>query len=131
MSEEGWAALPAYIEGKGGYDRWDVERLVRFAGSQKAGARIVESIEQELAKNNVGHLPAKLPTDGSCRVLLYIKDKPGLGRVLQLAHELATQDSDETTGSRVLRLEALLDVYRAAVHRPTEREHAGDAGVQA
>ncbi|MFG2774985.1 hypothetical protein [Streptomyces sp. NPDC048350] len=119
MHENEWAGLSAYLEGKGGYDRWDVERLVRISGSQKAGARIVERIEQELAKHNIGHLPSKLPTDGTCRVLLYTKTTPGLGSVLGLVHELATQE-DDATNDRVLRLESLLDVYNASM--PTVRE---------
>lgn len=131
MTEQPWDKLPAYIDFNGGYELWDVERLVRFAGSQKAGARIVERIEQQLAENNIGHLPTKLPTDGACRVLLYNKDQPNLGYVLRLIHELATQEVNDNTNPSIHQLNTLLDgistVYQPNAARDAAARHGGKA----
>jgi hypothetical protein len=107
--EEAWAKLPGYLAAIGGYDLWSVEMLVRFDGAQRAGSRIIERIERQLAANNVGHLPARLPTDSNCRVLIYSRDQPNLGFVLRLVHELATQDVDDNTNASVHQLKVLLD----------------------
>ncbi|MFD7993758.1 hypothetical protein [Streptomyces mexicanus] len=128
MTDQAWAKLPAYIDFSGGYDLWDVERLVRFAGSQKAGARIVERIEQQLAENNIGHLPAKLPTDSTCRVLLYNKDQPNLGFILRLIQELATGEVNDDTNASIHQLKTLLDgisaVYQPNAQRDAAARHA-------
>ncbi|WP_329127312.1 hypothetical protein [Streptomyces sp. NBC_01465] len=126
-TEKAWAELPALIDFAGGYDLWDVERLVRFAGSQKAGLRIVERVEQQLAENNIGHLPTKLPTDGTCKVLLYNKDQPNLGYVLSLVHELATQDVNDNTNGSIHQLKSLLDgimSFRPTAQRDAVARHA-------
>ncbi|MZE74671.1 hypothetical protein [Streptomyces sp. SID5789] len=106
---EAWAELPNLIAFRGGYDLWDVETLVRFDGAQRAGARIIKRIEQQLALNNIGHLPGRLPTDSNCRVLLYNKDQPNVGFLIRLIHDLATDDVNENTNSTVYQLKSLLD----------------------
>ncbi|MGW0692795.1 hypothetical protein [Streptomyces sp. NPDC002738] len=121
-TEQAWGKLPALIDFAGGYELWDVEMLVRFAGSQKAGVRIVERVEQQLAENNIGHLPTKLPTDSTCKVLLYNKDQPNLGFVLRLVHELATQDANDDTNASIHQLKTMLDGIMA--FRPTARRDA-------
>ncbi|WP_371605061.1 hypothetical protein OG345_41685 (plasmid) [Streptomyces sp. NBC_01220] len=119
-TEQTWANLPAFIDFSGGYSLWDVERLVRLTGSERAGSQIIKGIEQLLAENNIGHLPAKLPTDSTCRVLLYNRDQPNLGYILRLVHELATQDVDEDTNAHVHQLNLLLGGYV----RPTAASEA-------
>ncbi|GAA2271744.1 hypothetical protein GCM10010415_43070 [Streptomyces atrovirens] len=114
--KEAWAKLPGYIAAIGGYDLWSVEMLVRFDGAQRAGARIIERIEQRLAANNVGHLPGRLPRDGNCRVLLYSKDQPNVGFILRLVHQLATQEVNDDTNALVQQLKMMLD-GNAAVQR--------------
>ncbi|WUH90389.1 hypothetical protein OG900_09925 [Streptomyces sp. NBC_00433] len=110
MSDQAWARLPEIIGYPGReFDLWDVETLVRLDGFQKAGARIIEHIEQQLAKNNIGHLPAKLPTDSTRQVLLYRKDVPGICHILSLVHQLATQDAGDGTNGAVNQLNSLLD----------------------
>ncbi|MFI9078753.1 hypothetical protein ACIGW8_20135 [Streptomyces sioyaensis] len=127
-NEQAWAELPALIDFSGGYDLWDVERLVLFAGSQKAGARIIERIEQQLAENNIGHLPTKLPTDSTCRVLLYNKDQPNLGFILRLVHDLATHEADDNTNASIHQLKTLLDgistMYQPNARRDAAARHA-------
>ncbi|MFF0698354.1 hypothetical protein ACFYU4_37690 [Streptomyces tendae] len=123
MTEQAWAKLPALIDFNGGYDLWDVERLVFFDGHQKAGARIVERIEQQLAENGIGHLPTKLPTDSTCQVLLYNKDQPNLGYVLRLVHELATQEVNDNTNPSIHQLNTLLNGISTA-WQPTARRDA-------
>lgn len=109
MAEQAWANLPALIDLHGGYDLWDVEQLVLFAGSTKPGAIIIQGIEQKLAEHNIGHLPTRLPTRGKCPVLLYNKDQPNLGYVLSLVHQLATQEVDDGTNGSAHQLKTLLD----------------------
>jgi hypothetical protein len=118
--EEAWAKLPGYIAAIGGYDLWSVETLVRFDGAQRAGARIIERIEQRLAENNVGHLPGRLPRDGNCRVLLYNMDQPNVGFIIRLVHELATRDVDDQTNASVHQLKTMLD-GNAALQRSLGR----------
>ncbi|WP_328491279.1 hypothetical protein [Streptomyces zaomyceticus] len=108
MHENEWAGLSANLKIQGGFAEWYVEGLVRLAGSQKAGARIIESIEQKLAQNNIGHLPSKLPTDSTRLVLLYTKDQPGLSFIVRLVHDLATQDPDSGSNVEVRGLHSLL-----------------------
>ncbi|MGW0032986.1 hypothetical protein ACWDXD_24615 [Streptomyces sp. NPDC003314] len=105
-----WAALHALLDNEGGYLHWPLEHLVRYAGSQRAGARVVERIERELAENGIGHLPGKLTTEGGLRVLLYPKtsDSPTL-MLVRLVHELAAQPVSETTPVKVEALELLLN----------------------
>ncbi|MFJ7114944.1 hypothetical protein ACIQW4_17450 [Streptomyces albogriseolus] len=111
-AEDAWAELPKLIRFPYGFELWDVERLVRFDGAQRAGARIIERIEQQLAKNNIGHLPTKLPTDGTCQVLLYCKDEPGLPFIVRLVHDLATKDVNDDTNASVHMLHTLLQAMR-------------------
>jgi hypothetical protein len=112
MSDDNrWAALPALLDNHGGYLHWPLEQLVRYAGKQRAGARVVERIEQELAENGIGHLPGKLTPDGELRVLLYTKTNASpLLALVGLVHDLAAQPVSETTHSKVHTLEALLSV---------------------
>ncbi|MEU3199635.1 hypothetical protein [Streptomyces sp. NPDC006996] len=109
-----------------GHEARDVESLVRIAGAQKAGARVIERIEQKLADHNIGHLPTKLPTDSTRRVLLYSKEHDGIGYLLSLVHELALQDPADELNATVHRLDfALKEVTslklnadRRGVNRP-------------
>jgi hypothetical protein len=109
-----------------GHEARDVEDLVRLAGAQKAGARVIERIEQKLADHNIGHLPTKLPTDSTRRVLLYSKEHNGIGYLLSLVHELALQDPADERNTTVHRLDfALKEVTslklnadRRGVNRP-------------
>ncbi|MFF4543660.1 hypothetical protein ACFY1J_05345 [Streptomyces sp. NPDC001406] len=91
-----------------GHEARDVENLVRLAGAQKAGARVIERIEQKLAEHNIGHLPTKLPTDSTRRVLLYSKDHNGVGYLLSLVHELALQDPADERNTTVHNLDHVL-----------------------
>ncbi|MEU1592799.1 hypothetical protein ABZ468_08035 [Streptomyces sp. NPDC005708] len=122
MTAQPWDKLPALIDFEGGFSLWDVERLVRFAGSERAGARIIERIEQQLAENNIGHLPTKLPTDGTCRVLLYNRDRPNLGFVLRLVHDLATQEANDNTSATVCQLKMLLGGISEAYQPNAQRD---------
>ncbi|MBZ6253576.1 hypothetical protein KVH27_35080 [Streptomyces olivaceus] len=91
-----------------GHEARDVEDLVRLAGAQKAGARVIERIEQKLAAHDIGHLPSKLPTDSTRRVLLYSKDHNGIGYLLSLVQELALQDPADERNATVHRLDFAL-----------------------
>jgi hypothetical protein len=99
---------------------------VRLVGAQKAGARVMERIEQKLAEHNIGHLPTKLPTDSTRRVLLYSKEHDAIGYLLSLVHELALQDPVDERNATVHRLDfALKEVTslklnadRRGVNRP-------------
>ncbi|MCD9904595.1 hypothetical protein LUR56_39975 [Streptomyces sp. MT29] len=88
-----------------GHETLDVEDLVRRIGAQKAGVRVIERIEQKLKDHNIGHLPTKLPTDSTRRVLLYAKEHDGIGYVLGLVHELALQDPADDRNTTVQRLD--------------------------
>ncbi|MFI8206752.1 hypothetical protein [Streptomyces sp. NPDC085937] len=121
-TEDAWAELPTLIRSPYGFVLWDVETLVRFDGAQRAGARIIERIEQQLAKNNIGHLPAKLPTDGTCQVLLYCRDEPGLSFIVRLVHDLATQDVNDNTNTTVHMLHALLQGMKNASQAGTGKD---------
>lgn len=115
-----WTRLAATLKFIKGYATWDVEQLVRLIGSQKAGARVIERVEQKLAENNIGHLPTKLPTDSARRVLLYSKEHASLGYILSLVHQLATQDPADGENSTVNQLESLLNGI-SALSRATAR----------
>lgn len=112
MYDNEWAGLAGQIRFRGGFEKYDVEELVRLIGHQKPGARVIERIEQKLAENNIGHLPTKLPTEGARRVLLYSKDQAGLGFVLHLVHRLATEDPADGNSATVNQLETLLGAIR-------------------
>lgn len=126
-AEHTWASLPAFIDFSGGYVLWDIEMLVRLGGSQKAGARIIEGIEQQLAENHVGHLPAKLPTDSTRPVILYNKDQPNLGIVLSMVAQLASPEVNDNSGT-VHQLKILLDTisrtYQPNIQREAAARHA-------
>lgn len=104
---DGWETLAHGLRWAGHQAR-DVEDLVRLAGAQKAGARVIERIEQKLAKLNIGHLPTKLPADSTRRVLLYSKEHNGIGYLLSLVHELALQDPADEQNATVRRVDRLL-----------------------
>ncbi|MFF3036472.1 MULTISPECIES: hypothetical protein [Streptomyces] len=123
ITENPWAELPSLIDFEGGYSLWDVDRLVRLAGSRKPGARIIEGIEKQLAELNIGHLPAKLPTTGTQSVLLYSKDRPNLGFVLTLVHNLATAEANDPTSGLVNQLHSLLNGISTA-YQPTAARDA-------
>ncbi|MFF4057687.1 hypothetical protein ACFYZ0_18260 [Streptomyces sp. NPDC001708] len=111
--EEAWAKLPRYLDMIGGYDLWHVETLVRFDGSERAGARIIERITEKLAEHQIGHLPGRLPTDGNCPVLLYSKTNTDIGFLISLVHQLATQDVSDHTSPSVHQLNSLLKGHTA------------------
>ncbi|MGK5692814.1 hypothetical protein ACSNOJ_07825 [Streptomyces sp. URMC 128] len=91
-----------------GHEARDVEGLVRLIGAQKAGARVIERIERKLADHNIGHLPTRLPTDSTRRVLLYSKEHEGVGFMLSLVHELAIQDPADERNAVVHQLDSSL-----------------------
>ncbi|MFE0654642.1 hypothetical protein ACFVZH_39685 [Streptomyces sp. NPDC059534] len=109
MYADEWAGLSANLKFQDGFATWDVWQLVKLIGAKKAGARIIESIEQKLAENNIGHLPTKLPTDSTRRVLLYAKDHADTGFIVRLIHELALQEPDDGDNRSVHQLEILLN----------------------
>ena len=108
-----WGRLAATLKFVNGYGTRDVEELVRLIGSQKAGARVIERIEQKLAEHNIGHLPTRLPTDSTRRVLLYSKEHVGLGYILSMVHQLAVQDPADGDSATVYQLESLLNSISA------------------
>ncbi|MGP3777134.1 hypothetical protein ACTWJ8_40500 (plasmid) [Streptomyces sp. SDT5-1] len=113
MTDKSWGELDewerlAHTLRWAGHEARDVEDLVRLIGSQKAGARVIERIEQKLAEHNIGHLPTRLPTDSTRRVLLYSKENVGVGYVLSLVHELAVQDPADEHNASVNQLDSLL-----------------------
>jgi len=111
MTTAQWDSLPNLIEFSGGYLNWNVSELLGLAG-----ARAVEGIEQELAERNIGLLPPRIPRDRSCRVLLYTRDRHGLGVVLHAARQLAAGETPEgmSVDDQVDVLAALLDMYQRA-----------------
>ncbi|MFB6629991.1 hypothetical protein ACFCWY_08855 [Streptomyces sp. NPDC056362] len=116
MFENEWAALSANLKFQNGFAAWDVQQLVALVGAKKAGARIIESVEQKLAENNIGHLPTKIPTDSNRRVLLYAKDHAGIGFIVRQVHQLALQDPDSGDSGAVRHLEMLLNSVSAMMH---------------
>ncbi|WP_331763596.1 hypothetical protein OH738_40775 (plasmid) [Streptomyces hirsutus] len=115
-----WARLAATLKYVNGYATQDVEQLVRLIGAQKAGSRVIERIEQKLAEHNIGHLPTRLPTDSTRRVLLYSKEHVGIGFTLSLIHQLATQEPRDGENATVHQLESLLKGM-SAVQRAIRR----------
>ncbi|MER5737336.1 hypothetical protein ABT117_16880 [Streptomyces sp. NPDC002262] len=109
---EEWAGLPGMLRLKGGFMAWYVADLVRLAGAQRAGVRVVERIEQKLAENGIGHLPPRLPFDGSRQALLYAKSYSSFGSLLHRISTLATQDPAEGNNAKVTELETLLTHLR-------------------
>jgi hypothetical protein len=106
-----------------GHEARNVEDLVRLIGAQKAGARVIERIEQKLAQHNIGHLPTQLPTDSTRRVLLYSREHDGIGHVLDLIHELALQDPADEQNATVHELDRLLKIITS--HELNARRRAG------
>ncbi|MDH6629415.1 hypothetical protein M2271_007251 [Streptomyces sp. LBL] len=123
-----WGRLAATLKFIKGYAAWDVEQLVRLIGSQKAGARVIERIEEKLAEKNIGHLPTRLPTDSTRRVLLYSKEHVGLGYILSLVHQLATQEPADGENATVYQLESLLNGI-SALTRVTGRTDGRSSNV--
>ncbi|MFJ4151969.1 hypothetical protein ACIP10_30960 [Streptomyces galbus] len=111
-AEKVWAGLSQMLAGSGGYRVLNIESLVNFEGAQRAGANIIKRIEQRLAEANIGHLPTRLPTDSTCKVLLYNRDQPNVGFLIRLIHDLAIQEVGDDTNASVLRLQAVLDAER-------------------
>ncbi|MFF7838816.1 hypothetical protein ACFZC6_08370 [Streptomyces ossamyceticus] len=108
-----------------GHEARDIENLVHLIGAQKAGARVIERIEQKLADHNIGHLPTRLPTDSTRRVLLYSKEHEGVGFMLSLVHELAIQDPADEQNGIVHRLdERLKDITSLWLGGARRREEA-------
>lgn len=87
-----WTNLPAWIEQCGGFALTDVELLLNLSEEKMAGSRIVADIERRLEAAGVGHLPPRLPTSRSGRVLLYKKDS-GAGLILEFARLLAREET--------------------------------------
>jgi hypothetical protein len=104
------ANLPMLIEHTGGFVEWNVEMLLNLVGAKAAGVRIIERLEQELAALDIGHLPARLPRDRARPVLLYNQDRPGLGTLLHLTRQLATnpEPADDAETDAKVRLLAML-----------------------
>ncbi|MCG8971773.1 hypothetical protein [Streptomyces sp. CL12-4] len=120
MTDDRWSAYRTWIETDGNWRVVGVHELLRvLMGKQRAGARIVEKLEEELAAHNIGHLPPRIPRDQYAQVLLYNKDSSGLGFVMHLTRQLAEGKTPDgtTTDQQVLMIAQLLETYRAA---PTE-----------
>jgi hypothetical protein len=99
MSTDQWDGLSELIEFNGDYLNWSVSELLELAGARRAGARVVEDIERELAARNIGHLPPHIPRDGTCRVLLYTWKRGVLGPILHLVRQVAAGETSD--GKRV------------------------------
>ncbi|MET8517770.1 hypothetical protein [Streptomyces sp. NPDC005077] len=88
MTDSPWKAYALMIEQIGTYRATRVSELLSVAGRVKAGALIVEDIERELAANNIGHFPPRIPREKNARVLLYNQDRAGLGFVMHMVRQL-------------------------------------------
>lgn len=113
MTEALWETYAATVELSGGYRNTTVQELLAVAGKKAAGARIVETIEQELAAQNIGHFPPKIPRDQTARVLLYNQARPGLGTILHMVRQLSEgHASVEDSNRRIVGLSMLLDAIQ-------------------
>ncbi|MFF7838817.1 hypothetical protein ACFZC6_08375 [Streptomyces ossamyceticus] len=117
MNDRAWEGYRLLIESSGNCHVVGVHELVRvLMGKERAGVRIVEELERELAKHNIGHLPPRIPRDHKAQVLLYLQDRGGLGFVLHLVHQLVEGEAPSgiTTDDQVRMLAMLLNTYRPA-----------------
>ncbi|MFD4763252.1 hypothetical protein ACFWOJ_31690 [Streptomyces sp. NPDC058439] len=116
MSDERWTTYALMIEKIGTYRNTKVSELLSVAGRGKAGARIVEDIEQNLAAVNIGHFPPQIPRDQNARVLLYNQDRAGLGFVMHMVRQLAEGQgpAGATADEQIRGLSMLLDAHRLA-----------------
>lgn len=126
MNASPWDALPQMIEAGGGFEQTTVEFLLAVARSQKAGARVVEDIERELAERNISHFPPRLPRDRNRKVLLYNKARPDLGGLLHIVRELSAEQgsgepvTDAKIGALGMILKHYADSARAAAKSTVE-----------
>jgi hypothetical protein len=113
-----WDSLPAIIERSGGFLPMNVLALRKFDGAGAAKVNVVARIEHELATRKIGHLPSVIPRDQNAQVLLYNQDKPNMGMVLHLAHQLAQgrSDSGQNPSELVFMLDMALKMYGPATH---------------
>lgn len=118
--------LPGLIEVSGGAVEWPVATLLGFVGAKAAGVQILKSLEQDLAALGIGHLPVRLPNAGKRRVLLYVQDRPGIGSVMHLTRQLATNQptDDAETDEVVSRLATLLSAQQKAIEKAAREERA-------
>ncbi|MGW0692794.1 hypothetical protein [Streptomyces sp. NPDC002738] len=122
MTDAPWKTYALMIEKIGTYRATRVSELLSVAGRVKAGALIVEGIERELAANNIGHFPPRIPRDHNAQVLLYNKDRAGLGFVMHMVRQL-TEGQDPagaTTDDQIRMLSMLLDAHQ----RPLKEDAA-------
>ncbi|MFB7403350.1 hypothetical protein ACFCZR_24555 [Streptomyces rubiginosohelvolus] len=124
-SMDGWARLAATLKFvHHGHASRSVEELVHLVGAQKAGARVIERVEQKLAEHTIGHLPTKLPNDSTRQVLLYSKDgAEGLSYIIRLIHELATDGPAASENATVHQLDSLLKAV-TSVHTALDQNEA-------
>ncbi|MGX1268063.1 hypothetical protein [Streptomyces phaeoluteigriseus] len=106
MTATPWETYAGIIAAEGGYRQMRVQELLAVAGARKAGRRIVEEIERDLAAQNLGHFPTRLPTDQTACVLLYNVDQQGLGGLLHLVRKLT--EAGTSINSEIATLHALL-----------------------
>ncbi|MET8270735.1 hypothetical protein [Streptomyces sp. NPDC005096] len=116
MTDARWKTYALMIENIGTYRATKVSELLSVAGRVKAGVQIVEGIERELAANNIGHFPPRIPRDQNARVLLYNQDRAGLGFLMHMVRQLTEgQDTAGATADEQIRLlSMLLDGHRLA-----------------
>ncbi|MFG3263395.1 hypothetical protein [Streptomyces bobili] len=123
MTDNRWNSYRLIIETSGNCHVTGVYELLSVLGKQRAGARIVEELERELAAHNIGHLPPRIPRDQNAQVLLYNQDSPGFGIVLHLVQQLSAGETpaNMTTDDQVRMLAILLNTYRSAAKEDAKR----------
>ncbi|MFJ1552754.1 hypothetical protein [Streptomyces mirabilis] len=106
MTTTPWKTYAEIIAAEGGLRDARVQELLAVAGERKAGRRIIEGIERELAAQGVGHFPTTLPPDQNAMVMLYSQNLQGPGRLLHLVRQLT--ETGTSTNSEIVTLHALL-----------------------
>jgi hypothetical protein len=94
MTATMWKNHATMVEFGGGYHQPTVRKLLTVAGNQAAGARIVETIERELAAQHIELFPTQIPRDQNAFVLLYNQERQGPGSLLHLVRQLTETKED-------------------------------------
>ncbi|MET8696911.1 hypothetical protein ABZV65_30725 [Streptomyces bauhiniae] len=105
MTVTAWEGYALLFEGHG-HRMVRVQELLAVAGHRKAGARILESIEEALAHQEIRHFPTRLPRDQTALILLYRQDQQGVGALLDLVRQLT--ESGHATGPEITFLHMLV-----------------------
>ncbi|MCM2518307.1 hypothetical protein ACH4FA_36905 [Streptomyces sp. NPDC017966] len=119
MTENRWDKYRTIIESSGNFHVAGVHELLRVMGKQRAGAIIVQDLEEALAAHNIGHLPPRIPRDQNAKILLYNQDMPGAGFVLHLVRQLVAGETSAgaTTDQQIAMLSMSLGPYRPALEK--------------